>query len=200
MDEIILTPASFTNLNSLLLSVFITLSFEGLLILSYKRLNDLPSINVSLSKKTLVASPILALSLSNSLFVFLANSNSSIFKHIECEIKFGNNKSKFLSLDIADTFEKRSYGLMNREKIETNEGMLFIWEDSKIREFWMKNTYFNLDLFFVNKYGVIVEVFKNAKAFDEKKIISKEKVKFVLEMKAGDIKAKVGDNLICSLN
>ena len=89
---------------------------------------------------------------------------------------------------------------MNREKIETNEGMLFIWEDSKIREFWMKNTYFNLDLFFVNKYGVIVEIFKNAKAFDEKKIISKEKVKFVLEMKAGDIKAKVGDNLICSLN
>ena len=85
---------------------------------------------------------------------------------------------------------------MNREKIETNEGMLFIWEDSKIREFWMKNTYFNLDLFFVNKYGVIVEIFKNAKAFDEKKIISKEKVKFVLEMKAGDIKAKVGDNLI----
>ena len=136
----------------------------------------------------------------NFSFVLLANSNSLIFKHVECEIKFGNNKSKFLSLDIADTFEKRSYGLMNREKIETNEGMLFIWEDSEIREFWMKNTYFNLDLFFINQYGVIVEVYKNAKAFDERKIISKEKVKFVLEMKAGDIKANVGDNLICSLN
>ena len=69
---------------------------------------------------------ILGIFLINSLFVFLANSNSSIFKHIECEIKFGNKKSKFLSLDIADTFEKRSYGLMNREKIETNEGMLFL--------------------------------------------------------------------------
>ena len=143
---------------------------------------------------------ILGIFLIKSLFFFLANSNSSIFKHIECEIKFGNNKSKFLSLDIADTFEKRSYGLMNREKIETNEGMLFIWEDSEIREFWMKNTYLNLDLFFINQYGVIVEVFKNAKAFDERKIISKKKVKFVLEMKAGDIKANVGDNLICSSN
>ena len=143
---------------------------------------------------------ILGIFLINSLFVFLANSNSSIFKHLECEIKFGNNKSKFLSLDIADTFEKRSYGLMNREKIETNEGMLFIWEDSEIREFWMKNTYFNLDLFFINQYGVIAEVYKNAKAFDERKIISKEKVKFVLEMKAGDIKANVGDNLICGSN
>ena len=36
--------------------------------------------------------------------------------------------------------------------------------------------------------------------FDERKIISKEKVKFVLEMKAGDVKANVGDNLICSSN
>ena len=143
---------------------------------------------------------ILGIFLINYLCVFLAKSNSSIFKHRDCARKFGNNKSKFLSLDIADTFEKRSYGLMNREKIETNEGMLFIWEDSEIREFWMKNTYFNLDLFFINQYGVIVEVYKNAKAFDERKIISKEKVKFVLEMKAGDIKAKVGDNLICSLN
>ena len=143
---------------------------------------------------------ILGIFLINFSFVLLANSNSSIFKNIECEIKFGNNKSKFLSLDIADTFEKRSYGLMNREKIDTNEGMLFIWEDSEIREFWMKNTYFNLDLFFINQYGVIVEVFKNARAFDERKVISKEKVKFVLEMKAGDIKANVGDNLICSSN
>ena len=130
----------------------------------------------------------------------LANLNTPIFSNIECEITLENDKSKLLILDIADNFEKRSQGLMNRKKLEPNSGMLFIWEDSKIREFWMKNTYFNLDLFFVNKYGVIVEIFKNAKAFDEKKIISKEKVKFVLEMKAGDLKAKVGDNLICSLN
>mgnify|MGYP001380658876 CR=1 FL=1 len=143
---------------------------------------------------------VLGFFLINFSVVVLGNINDTIFKHIQCEIKFGNHKSKFISLDIADTFEKRSYGLMNRKKIETNAGMLFIWEDSEIREFWMKNTYFNLDLFFINKDGVIVEVFKNAKAFDEKKIISKEKVKFVLEMKAGDIKASVGDNLICGLD
>ena len=130
----------------------------------------------------------------------LANLNTPIFSNIECEITLENDKSKLLILDIADNFEKRSQGLMNRKKLEPNSGMLFIWEDSKIREFWMKNTYFNLDLFFINQYGVIVEVYKNAKAFDERKIISKEKVKFVLEMKAGDIKANVGDNLICSSN
>ena len=89
---------------------------------------------------------------------------------------------------------------MNRKKLEPNSGMLFVWEDSKIRNFWMKNTYFNLDLFFINDEGTIVEIYKNAKAFDETNIISKEKVKFVLEMNAGDIHANIGDNLTCALN
>ena len=129
-----------------------------------------------------------------------ANLNSPIFSNIECKITFENDKSKLLTLDIADNFEKRSQGLMNRKILEPNSGMLFIWEDSKIRNFWMKNTYFNLDLFFINDEGTIVEVYKNAKAFDETNIISKEKVKFVLEMNAGDIHAKIGDNLICALN
>ena len=129
-----------------------------------------------------------------------ANLNTPIFSNIECKITFENDKSKLLFLDIADNFEKRSQGLMNRKKLEPNSGMLFIWEDSKIRNFWMKNTYFNLDLFFINDEGTIVEIYKNAKAFDETNIISKEKVKFVLEMNAGDIHAKIGDNLICALN
>ena len=130
----------------------------------------------------------------------LANLNTPIFSKIECEITLENDKSKLLILDIADNFEKRSQGLMNRKKLEPNSGMLFVWEDSKIRNFWMKNTYFNLDLFFINDEGTIVEIYKNAKAFDETNIISKEKVKFVLEMNAGDIHAKIGDNLTCALN
>ena len=52
-----------------------------------------------------------------------------------------------LSLDIADNKQKRSYGLMNRRDMKPNSGMLFIWKDSQIRNFWMKNTHFNLDLF-----------------------------------------------------
>ena len=130
----------------------------------------------------------------------LASLNTPIFSNIECEITLENDKSKLLILDIADNFEKRSQGLMNRKKLEPNSGMLFIWEDSKIRNFWMKNTYFNLDLFFINDQGTIVEIYKNAKAFDETNIISKEKAKFVLEMNAGDIHAKIGDNLTCVLN
>ena len=143
---------------------------------------------------------ILGIFLINYSSISSANLNTPIFSNIECKITFENDKSKLLTLDIADNFEKRSQGLMNRKKLEPNSGMLFIWEDSKIRNFWMKNTYFNLDLFFINDEGTIVEIYKNAKAFDETNIISREKVKFVLEMNAGDIHAKIGDNLICALN
>ena len=143
---------------------------------------------------------ILGIFLINYSSISSANLNTPIFSNIECKITLKNDKFKLLTLDIADNFEKRSQGLMNRKKLEPNSGMLFIWEDSKIRNFWMKNTYFNLDLFFINDQGTIVEIYKNAKAFDETNIISKEKVKFVLEMNAGDIHAKIGDNLICALN
>ena len=143
---------------------------------------------------------ILGIFLINYSSFLLANLNTPIFSNIECEITLENDKSKLLFLDIADNFEKRSQGLMNRKKLEPNSGMLFIWEDSKIRNFWMKNTYFNLDLFFINDEGTIVEIYKNAKAFDKTNITSKEKVKFVLEMNAGDIHAKIGDNLTCALN
>ena len=82
--------------------------------------------------------------------------------------------------------------------MKSNSGMLFIWKDKQIRNFWMKNTYFNLDLFFLNNQGEIIEIYKNAKAFDETNIESKEKVKYVLEMKSGEQNFKIGNKLKCN--
>ena len=123
--------------------------------------------------------------------------NCPVFKQIVCYIKVNNNNPQELSLDIADNKQKRSYGLMNREDMRPNSGMLFIWKDSQIRNFWMKNTYFNLDLFFFNNHGEIIEIYKNAKAFDETNIKTKEKVKYVLEMNAGEQNFKIGNKLTC---
>ena len=127
-----------------------------------------------------------------------AESNRPVFKQIVCSINVNKNNPQELSLDIADNKQKRSYGLMNREDMRPNSGMLFIWKDSQIRNFWMKNTYFNLDLFFLNNHGEIIEIYKNAKAFDETNIKSKEKVKYVLEMNAGEQNFQIGNKLICN--
>ena len=127
-----------------------------------------------------------------------AESNRPVFKQIVCFINVNKNNPQELSLDLADNEQKRSYGLMNREDMKPNSGMLFIWKDSQIRNFWMKNTHFNLDLFFLNNHGEIIEIYKNAKAFDETNIKSKEKVKYVLEMNAGEQNFQIGNKLKCN--
>ena len=127
-----------------------------------------------------------------------SESNRPIFKQIVCTVKVNKNNSQELSIELADTEHKRSYGLMNREDMKSNSGMLFIWKDKQIRNFWMKNTYFNLDLFFLNNQGEIIEIYKNAKAFDETNIKSKDKVKYVLEMNAGEQNFKIGNKLKCN--
>ena len=127
-----------------------------------------------------------------------AESNRPVFKQIVCFINVNKNNPQELSLYLADNEQKRSYGLMNREDLRPNSGMVFIWNDTQIRNFWMKNTHFNLDLFFLNNHGEIIEIYKNAKAFDETNIKSKEKVKYVLEMNAGEQNFQIGNKLKCN--
>ncbi len=132
--------------------------------------------------------------LSNTVF---PESNSPIFKQTVCSINVNTNNPQKLSLDIADNEQKRSYGLMNRKDMKPNSGMLFIWKDRQFRNFWMKNTHFNLDLFFLNKQGEIIEIYKNAKAFDETSIKSQNKVNFVVELKSGEYPLMIGDKFNC---
>ena len=127
-----------------------------------------------------------------------SESNRPVFKEIQCTVKANKNDIKKLSIELADNEHKRSYGLMNREDMKSNSGMLFIWKDRQIRNFWMKNTHFDLDLFFLNNHGEIIEIYKNAKAFNETNIKSKEKVKYVLEMNAGEQNFKIGNKLRCN--
>lgn len=59
--------------------------------------------------------------------------------------------------EIASTSETRKKGLMFKEKLAKDKGMLFIWPDEKERTFWMKNTLIPLDLIFVSKDKNVVE-------------------------------------------
>ena len=132
-----------------------------------------------------------------SVSVVYAKSNQLIFKQIECSIQSNKKNYQDLFLDVADTEQKRSHGLMNRKDLKSNSGMLFIWNDRQTRNFWMKDTHFDLDLFFLNNQGEIIEIYKNARAFDKTNIKSQKKVNFVVELKSGKYPLLIGDKFNC---
>ncbi|MCE1188097.1 MAG: DUF192 domain-containing protein [Ignavibacteria bacterium] len=90
-----------------------------------------------------------------------------------------------IEADLADTEEKRTLGLMFREKMDMNHGMLFIFPDMEIRSFWMKNTILPLDIIFINDKKEVVSIQKNAVPFSERSLPSKGPAQYVVEVNAG---------------
>lgn len=57
--------------------------------------------------------------------------------------------------EVRDDDEGRAKGLMHREKLAENDGMLFVWPESGRRTFWMKNTILPLDMLFIRDNRVV---------------------------------------------
>lgn len=90
-----------------------------------------------------------------------------------------------VDIEIADTDFDTQTGLMYRDSMKDNQGMLFVFEDEQPRSFYMKNTRISLDLIFINENKKIVSFQKNAQPFDERSLPSNAPAKYVLEVNAG---------------
>ncbi|MCK4799881.1 DUF192 domain-containing protein, partial [Candidatus Parcubacteria bacterium] len=55
-------------------------------------------------------------------------------------------KNKYFKVETAVTAQERRMGLMNREYLALDSGMLFIFEKEDMHNFWMKNTLISLDI------------------------------------------------------
>ena len=105
-----------------------------------------------------------------------------------------------IQAEIADSFESRQHGLMFREKLTDNQGMLFIFENEDIQIFWMKNMILPLDMIWIGVDKIIVEIKENVPpcAGPCKNIIPAQKARYVLEVNAGFVKRnriRVGNKL-----
>ncbi|SFC80894.1 DUF192 domain-containing protein [Algibacter pectinivorans] len=104
-----------------------------------------------------------------------------------------------LDIEIADTDFDIQTGLMYRNSMANNQGMLFVFDDEKERFFYMKNTKIPLDLIYINANKAIVSFQKKAKPFDESSLPSNAPAKYVLEVNAGLVDVwgiAVGDRLL----
>lgn len=65
-----------------------------------------------------------------------------------------------IAVELALTDPEKAQGLMFRESMPKDAGMVFPFEGLAIRPFWMKNCHFPLDLVYATKDGTVVEVIK----------------------------------------
>lgn len=96
-------------------------------------------------------------------------------------------KGGCVEAEVADSRDKRMQGLMFRESLPKNSGMLFIFDKEEDQGFWMKNMNFALDVIWINADKEVVKISKNVPPCkDECESISPgKKVKYVLEVNSG---------------
>lgn len=63
-----------------------------------------------------------------------------------------------VAVEIADTQEEREVGLMNREFLPDDAGMIFLFEEAITGGFWMKNTLIPLSIAFADGDGTILRI------------------------------------------
>lgn len=100
-------------------------------------------------------------------------------------------------VEIAHTAELREIGLMERDAIGPDEGMLFMYAGAQNRSFWMKKTRIPLDIAFADANGTIVRI-SQMEPFATRSTPSLQPAKYALEMNEGWFAAHdvaVGDAL-----
>ena len=115
--------------------------------------------------------------------------NSLVYGGSFNNIKILKSNGEFIDykVEIMSDAADQQRGLMFREKLNSNEGMLFLFDKSKKASFWMKNTIISLDLIYIKENGLIDSIYQDLKPMDLKKIQSKSKVRAALEIPAGDV-------------
>jgi hypothetical protein len=106
------------------------------------------------------------------------------------DIRWADGRESF-AVEVADDAGERAQGLMFRDTMPLNEGMLFVYDAPKRPSFWMKNTLIPLDMIFADPTGTVTRVHANAVPGDLTPIDGGEAVQFVLEINGG-LAAKLG--------
>jgi len=90
-----------------------------------------------------------------------------------------------LEIEIVQDAESRQLGLMYRDELAENLGMLFVFESTQVLSFWMRNTFIPLDIAFIDAAGVIVDIQRMEPLDESKQYISAMPALYALEVNAG---------------
>ena len=92
---------------------------------------------------------------------------------------------------VADTEPRAQQGLMFVRDLPASEGMIFPLDPPRVENMWMKNTYIELDMLFIDAGGRVVKVIERAHPLSLETLSSGGPVSAVLELQGG-LAAKLG--------
>ncbi|MEO0081678.1 MAG: DUF192 domain-containing protein [candidate division WOR-3 bacterium] len=88
-------------------------------------------------------------------------------------------------VEVASSEEDRMTGLMFRRSLAPDSGMLFVFEDTAPRSFWMKNTWIPLSIAFIDENRIITDIMEMTPEDTTTRYASSRPVVWALEMNAG---------------
>jgi uncharacterized membrane protein (UPF0127 family) len=95
------------------------------------------------------------------------------------------NGARMLSVEVARTPEQQAKGLMFRNHLADDRGMLFPHDKPREVSMWMRNTYIPLDMVFLKSDGTVHRIAARTEPLSEKIIASQGEVSAVLELAGG---------------
>jgi uncharacterized protein len=98
--------------------------------------------------------------------------------------------SRTYTLEIANTDVARQRGLMERDAVPEDRGMIFVFPEERELAFWMKNTRIPLDIIYLDGSGHVVSVHQ-MKPYDRTSVPSAGQAKYAIELNLGQV-AKTG--------
>ncbi len=102
-------------------------------------------------------------------------------------------------VELAQTPSERQKGLMYRQYLAPEHGMLFIFSRADKQSFWMRNTYISLDMLFIKADGRIANIIENTEPQTDTPRSSKGRVIAVLELaggRAAELGIEAGDKVL----
>lgn len=116
--------------------------------------------------------------------------------HLAVETAAGAQR---FDVELAVTQEQQRQGLMYRQRLPADAGMLFLYPAARPVTFWMKNTVIPLDMLFIGDDGRILHIAERAIPGSTATISSMQPARAVLELNGGTaarLKIQVGDRVL----
>lgn len=95
------------------------------------------------------------------------------------------DKPAEIQVEVAERNRERARGLMFRKQMPEDKGMIFLFHEPEVHQFWMHNTCIPLDMLFVDKDGVIVGIEENVPTMNDSTYSVPCPSSYVIEVNAG---------------